>query len=57
MTPTRVLRFDLWSGGGVNRHADAILQRLQAGTMPCDGVWPAAKVDVFGRWVETGQAR
>jgi hypothetical protein len=26
--------FDLWSYDDVSRHADAILDRLQAGTMP-----------------------
>lgn len=31
--------FDLWSYKDVSRHADAILGRLKAGTMPCDGAW------------------
>jgi hypothetical protein len=22
--------------------------------MPCDGAWPAAKIEVFQRWAETG---
>jgi hypothetical protein len=29
--------FDLWSHEDVARHAEAIIERLQAGTMPCDG--------------------
>ena len=29
--------FDLWSYDDVCEHADAILARLRAGTMPCDG--------------------
>jgi hypothetical protein len=29
--------FDLWSLEDVSTHADAILRRLDAGTMPCDG--------------------
>jgi truncated hemoglobin YjbI len=45
--------FDLWSHDDVAAHADAILERLRAGTMPCDGAWPADKVEVFRRWVET----
>jgi hypothetical protein len=49
--------FDLWSYDDVSRHADAILGRLLAGTMPCDGPWPAANVAVFQRWVESGKAR
>jgi hypothetical protein len=22
--------------------------------MPCDGAWPAAKIGVFKRWIDTG---
>lgn len=47
--------FDLWAYDDVARHADSILDRLQAGTMPCDGAWSAEKVDVFRRWVESGK--
>jgi hypothetical protein len=46
--------FDLWSPDDVQAHAPAILERLQNGTMPCDGAWPAEKIDVFRRWTETG---
>jgi hypothetical protein len=49
--------FDLWSHDDVSEHADAILARLQAGTMPCDGGWPRSQVDLFQRWVESGKAR
>ena len=48
--------FDLWSYGDVSEHADGILERLTAGTMPCDGAWPEAQVELFERWVETGKA-
>jgi hypothetical protein len=48
-------RFDLSSYDDVSRHADAILTRLRDGTMPCDGSWPAAQVDLFQRWVESGK--
>lgn len=41
----------------VSRHADAILARLQAGTMPCDGAWPKLQVDLFERWVASGKPR
>jgi truncated hemoglobin YjbI len=47
--------FDLWSHDDVAAHAGAILERLQAGTMPCDGAWPAEKVEVFRRWIESGK--
>jgi CDGSH-type Zn-finger protein/truncated hemoglobin YjbI len=46
--------FDLWSYNDVAANAQAILQRLEAGSMPCDGAWAPAKVDVFRRWVDTG---
>ena len=48
--------FDLWSYDDVARNADGILVRLQEGSMPCDGAWPAERVDVFRRWVEGGKA-
>lgn len=46
--------FDLWVYDDVAEHADAILDRLQAGTMPCDGAWPDEKLDVLRRWIESG---
>jgi CDGSH-type Zn-finger protein/truncated hemoglobin YjbI len=46
--------FDLWSYQDVKSHAAGILQRLQNGTMPCDGAWQHEKVEVFQRWVESG---
>ncbi len=46
--------FDLWSHDDVSTHADAILARLQAGTMPCDGAWPPDRVAAFQRWVGAG---
>ncbi len=48
--------FDLWDVSDVRSNAQAILGRLQAGTMPCDGSWPEASVELFGRWVATGEA-
>jgi CDGSH-type Zn-finger protein/truncated hemoglobin YjbI len=47
--------FDLWSYDDVTRHADAILARVRAGSMPCDGAWPRAYVEVFQRWVDNGK--
>jgi hypothetical protein len=49
--------FDLWSYDDVSQHADAILDRVGAGTMPCDGAWPQAQVDLFRRWAEGGKPR
>ena len=45
---------DLWSFDDVRTHATDVLARLQDGSMPCDGAWPAAKTEVFKRWTDTG---
>ena len=47
--------FDLWSNEDVSENADAILDRLEDGTMPCDEPWPAAQIEVFRRWIESGK--
>ena len=49
--------FDLWAYDDVRQHADAILERLRNGSMPCDGAWPKERVDVFERWLRTGTGR
>ncbi|HZR50891.1 MAG TPA: ferritin-like domain-containing protein [Streptosporangiaceae bacterium] len=46
--------FDLWSYADVTANAAGILERIDNGTMPCDGAWPAEKVAVFRRWTESG---
>jgi hypothetical protein len=46
--------FDLWSYEDVKAHAQPILARLRAGTMPCDGAWSAEKIDAFQRWIDGG---
>lgn len=47
--------FDLWSHDDVSRHAGAILARLEAGDMPCDGAWPQDQVDLFKSWTDNGK--
>jgi hypothetical protein len=46
--------FDLWSYDDVKQNAEAILDQVRKGSMPCDGAWPPEKVDTFDRWVSTG---
>ena len=46
--------FDLWSRDDVQAHAAEILEHLTDGSMPCDGAWPAQRVEVFKRWTESG---
>jgi len=47
--------FDLWSYDDVAAHADAILARVRAGTMPCDGTWSKEQVDAFQAWIDAGK--
>ena len=35
--------FDLWSFDDVKANADAILDAVRTGSMPCDGPWPTEK--------------
>ncbi len=46
--------FDLWDYQDVRTHAQAILGRLEDGSMPCDGEWPPEHVDRFRRWINAG---
>ena len=46
--------FDLWSYEDVKAHAQPIVKRLRAGTMPCDGAWTVEKIDAFQRWIDGG---
>ena len=46
--------FDLASYGDVRGNAQAIYERLANGSMPCDGSWPAEKVERFRSWIDNG---
>ena len=46
--------FDLWDYDEVTAHGRDILRTLEAGEMPCDGVWPAERIDLVRRWIECG---
>jgi hypothetical protein len=46
--------FDLWDYEDVREHADDILDRLEAGSMPCDGAWPDDRIERFKEWVAEG---
>jgi hypothetical protein len=46
--------FDLWSYADVSAHSTKIAQKLQDGTMPCDGPWPADRVALFTDWLNGG---
>ncbi|HEY3061737.1 MAG TPA: hypothetical protein VGL99_22420 [Chloroflexota bacterium] len=47
--------FDLWQVEAVRTHSDAILSRIEDGSMPCDAPWPEAQMEMFRRWIEAGK--
>lgn len=49
--------FDLWSYEDVTKHAQGIFQRLQSGSMPCDGAWSHEQLEIFQRWMTSGMAQ
>ena len=46
--------FDLHDYDSVRGNADAILERLEDGSMPCDGEWAPEQVERFRAWIEAG---
>jgi hypothetical protein len=48
---------DLWDYGDVSSNSQEILERLEDGSMPCDGEWPSERVDLFRRWINAGMSR
>jgi hypothetical protein len=46
--------FDLWRLEDVKGNAQAILQRLEDGDMPCDGSWPPEQIQKFRDWLQAG---
>lgn len=48
-------RLNLDSYDDVSAKADAVLDKLQAGDMPCDGAWPAEQVALFRKWIADGK--
>ena len=46
--------FDLWEVASVRQHAEAILDQVAAGRMPCYGPWSAEQVELFRRWEQAG---
>ena len=46
--------FDLRSYDDVRANAEAIYERIEDGSMPCDGEWPAEDLQRFRSWIDTG---
>jgi hypothetical protein len=51
----RAAGFDLSSYDDVSKRAERILARLNAGSMPCDGAWPPARIQLFSDWIGSGK--
>jgi hypothetical protein len=49
-----LIMFDLWDVDSVRENAEAILEQVESGRMPCYGAWPEERVALFRRWVEAG---
>lgn len=46
--------FDLRSHDDVRENAEEILERLEDGSMPCDGTWPQTQIERFRGWIAGG---
>jgi hypothetical protein len=46
--------FNLWDYEDVKANAAGILEKVEAGDMPCDEPWDDDKVAKFRSWVEGG---
>lgn len=47
-------KFDLWDYEDVKANADAILESVAEGDMPCDAPWEPEQVDLFRAWIAAG---
>jgi hypothetical protein len=48
--------FNLASYADVRVNAEAILTRVEDGSMPCDVMWSQEQVEVFRLWLDMGMA-
>jgi hypothetical protein len=46
--------FDLWAHQDVKANAEAILERLEDRSMPCDAPWEDERIQLFRAWIEDG---
>jgi hypothetical protein len=46
--------FDLWNYEDVRKNAEIIFERLEDGSMPCDGEWSEEQIGLFRRWMDAG---
>jgi hypothetical protein len=46
--------FDLSQYADVKANSEAIFQRLDDQSMPCDEPWPSERIALFRQWVDEG---
>ncbi len=51
----RARSMDLSNFEHVRAAADGILNRLDAGSMPCDGPWPVKDIETLRQWIKDGK--
>ena len=56
VTTMKRMGLDLSSYEAVKANAEGIYSRLEDGSMPCDGPWPADQIARFKRWMDEGMA-
>jgi hypothetical protein len=44
--------FDLSQYDDVGNNAEAIYERLEDGSMPCDDPWPPERIALFRQWMD-----
>jgi hypothetical protein len=49
--------FDLWKYEDVKGNAEGILERVEAGDMPCDEAWTPEQIETFRSWMQAGMPR
>jgi hypothetical protein len=47
--------FDPFDYQDVAGQADVIVGALRSGRMPCDGAWPADRMQIVQRWIDAGK--
>jgi hypothetical protein len=46
---------DLWNYEDVSANSDAILERIEAGEMPCDDPWSEEMIGKLRAWIREGK--
>ncbi len=46
--------FDLSRYEDVKENCNAIFEKLENGSMPCDGAWPVSNINIFRNWIDEG---